>query len=108
MKYNNKKLLNALFLYFIFTASTFADVANNTHQTEQDKARQSALKPEQQDYQSSRTGSHKYKLIFPVEETCRYISHVNIISSNEKLTQRLLRNIAVQAEKKCLGIKGIR
>ncbi|MHB0836408.1 ShlB/FhaC/HecB family hemolysin secretion/activation protein [Klebsiella grimontii] len=108
MKYNNNKLLNALFLYFIFTASTFADVANNTHQTEQDKARQSALKPEQQDYQSSRTGSHKYKLIFPVEETCRYISHVNIISSNEKLTQRLLRNIAVQAEKKCLGIKGIR
>ena len=45
MKYNNNKLLNALFLYFIFTASTFADVANNTHQTEQDKARQSALKP---------------------------------------------------------------
>ncbi|ENU2138923.1 TPA: ShlB/FhaC/HecB family hemolysin secretion/activation protein [Klebsiella michiganensis] len=93
----------------LLTASTLANVSiSNTNQVEQDKARQSALAPAQQEYSASGRGSQKYKLAFPLEATCRYINHVEIISADHKLTLGLLGNIARQAEKKCLGIEGIR
>ncbi|AVE78451.1 ShlB/FhaC/HecB family hemolysin secretion/activation protein [Klebsiella michiganensis] len=106
---NNKSLITALSLYILLTASTLANVSiSNTNQVEQDKARQSALAPAQQEYSASGRGSQKYKLAFPLEATCRYINHVEIISADHKLTLGLLGNIARQAEKKCLGIEGIR
>lgn len=106
---NNKSLITALSLYILLTASTLANVSiSNTNQVEQDKARQSALAPAQQEYSTSGRGSQKYKLAFPLEATCRYINHVEIISADHKLTLGLLGNIARQAEKKCLGIEGIR
>ena len=109
MEKNQKRLLNAIFIYLFLSASTFANVStSHTNQTEQDKARQSALKPEQQEYQSSRSGSYKHKLVFPSETTCQYINKVDIISEDEKLTQRRLGGIAIQAEHQCLGIAGIR
>ncbi|MGP8823752.1 ShlB/FhaC/HecB family hemolysin secretion/activation protein [Klebsiella michiganensis] len=106
---NNKSLITAISLYILLTASTLANVSiSNTNQVEQDKARQSALAPAQQEYSASGRGSQKYKLAFPLEATCRYINHVEIISADHKLTLGLLGNIARQAEKKCLGIEGIR
>lgn len=106
---NNKSLITSLSLYILLTASTLANVSlSNTNQVEQDKARQSAMAPAQQEYSPSGTGSQKYKLAFPPEATCRYIDHVEIISADHKLTHSLLGNIAIQAEKKCLGIEGIR
>ncbi|MGF7447791.1 ShlB/FhaC/HecB family hemolysin secretion/activation protein, partial [Klebsiella michiganensis] len=106
---NNKTLITSLSLYILLTASTLANVSlSNTNQVEQDKARQSAMAPAQQEYSPSGTGSQKYKLAFPPEATCRYIDHVEIISADHKLTHSLLGNIAIQAEKKCLGIEGIR
>lgn len=109
MEKKQKRLLNAILIYLFLSASTFANVStSHTNQTEQDKARQSALKPEQQEYQSSRSGVYKHKLVFPSETTCQYINKVDIISEDEKLTQRLLGGIALQAEHKCLGIAGIR
>ncbi|VUS32414.1 Hemolysin transporter protein ShlB [Klebsiella pasteurii] len=106
---NNKILVTAISFYIFLTASTMASLSiSNTNQVEQDKARQSALAPAQQEYQSSGTGSRKYQLVFPLEATCRYINHVEILSADDKLTRSLLGNIALQAEKKCLGIEGIR
>lgn len=107
---HSKRNLNAALLLFIFFSSfTFANVSNsNANQSERDKARQTALQPEEQEYTSSRSGSYKYQLDFPSEETCHYISHVNILSENDRLTRRLLAEITSQAENKCLGIEGIR
>ena len=109
MTNSKKNLLTTILFYCFFSSFTFANVSNsNTNQIERDKARQSALKPEQQHYQSSRSDSHRGKIAFPVETTCQFISHVNILSEDEKLTRHLLRNITIQAENRCLGIEGIR
>ena len=103
---NNKSLITALSLYILLTASTLANVSiSNTNQVEQDKARQSALAPAQQEYSASGRGSQKYKLAFPLEATCRYINHVEIISADHKLTLGLLGNIARQAEKSVWVLK---
>ncbi|WP_139538666.1 ShlB/FhaC/HecB family hemolysin secretion/activation protein [Klebsiella spallanzanii] len=105
----NKRLIAFFSLYIFITIPTFASILNNnTNQTEQDKARENALKPLQQERQSSELSSHKSELIFPKEKNCRFIKNIKINSDNEKLTHRLLGNISVQAENKCLGIEGIR
>ena len=103
---NNKILVTAISFYIFLTASTMASLSiSNTNQVEQDKARQSALAPAQQEYQSSGTGSRKYQLVFPLEATCRYINHVEILSADDKLTRSLLGNIALQAEKSVWVLK---
>jgi hemolysin activation/secretion protein len=107
---NSKRNLIIAFLFYIFfTSFTFANVStSNANQAERDKARQSALTPEPQEYQPSGFGSRKYKINFPEEITCRYIKHIEILSAHEKLTRHLTGAITAQAENKCLGIEGIR
>lgn len=109
MENSKRNLIIASLLYTFFTAFTSANVANNNaNQNERDKARQSALTPASQEYQSSEFGTRQYKISFPPEKTCRYIKQIKILSANEKLTRRLSGAITAQAENKCLGIEGIR
>lgn len=80
----------------------------STSQAEQDKAREAALIPQQQEYKSSQGKSTRERLIFPKERECKYIKEIHIESEDNKLTQKLLGKLLLQAKSRCLGIEGIR
>ena len=104
---NGLAIILCLNLLTCFTARAGIDSAT-VNQVEQDKARESALMPHQQQYQSSRTYAKTQTLIFPEEATCRYITKVDIASEDNAKTTALLGKIAAQAPGHCLGIEGIR
>ena len=80
----------------------------SANQTQQDKAREASLAPQQQEYKSDFTGVIDEKIIFPKEENCRRINDIIIESDNEKLASKISKKFIVQAKSHCLGIKGIR
>ena len=98
--------------FIVFIALCHNAIASNAHpsvnQSEQDRAREAALTPQQQEYQSTRVYSADEKIIFPKERNCKYIKEVNIESEDRTLTQKLLGKLIVQARSQCLGIDGIR
>lgn len=94
-----------LFSVFSASANTFQASAN---QAEQDKARENALAPQQQEFKSSRDATKSESIIFPEEIPCKYINGVIIESDDARLTKKLLGKLANSAVHKCLGIKGIR
>lgn len=98
--------------FIVFIALCHNAIASNAHpsvnQSEQDRAREAALTPQQQEYQSTRVYSTDEKIIFPKERNCKYIKEVNIESEDRTLTQKLLGKLIVQARSQCLGIDGIR
>lgn len=104
---NGLAIILCLNLLTCFTARAGIDSAT-VNQVEQDKTRESALMPHQQQYQSSRTYAKTQTLIFPEEATCRYITKVDIASEDNAKTTALLGKIAAQAPGHCLGIEGIR
>ena len=87
------------------SASTSHPSAN---QTEQDRAREASLTPQQQDFKSTQETSSVGKIIFPKEDNCKYIKEIIIESENDALTHKLLGKIANQAKSQCLGLEGIR
>lgn len=100
--------ISGLFFYLIASINCHAsDDRPATHQTEQDKARQSLLMPSSQEYAVSSTSSKAQTLHFPHEEVCKYINEIVIQSDDEKLTHKLLGKLTRQATSKCLGIKSI-
>lgn len=90
------------------SAVSAAQLTTSAHQTEQDKARQEALTPQQQEFQSSQERGAPQGIHFPVEAHCRLINKVDIDSDNQALTRKLLAKIAQQAQGRCLGSEGIR
>ncbi|MCK6039432.1 hypothetical protein [Klebsiella quasipneumoniae] len=75
MRTNTNRLAIILCLNLLTCFTAWAGIeAATVNQVEQDKARESALMPHQQQYQSSRTHTKKQTLIFPEEATCRYIT----------------------------------
>lgn len=98
--------------FIVFIALCHNAIASNAHpsvnQSEQDRAREAALTPQQQEYQSTRVYSADEKIIFPKERSCKYIKEVNIESEDRTLTQKLLGKLIIQAKSQCLGIDGIR
>lgn len=89
-----------------FTAGA-SSIQPSASQTEQDKARQASLAPQQQAFKSNRTSPNSQTINFPKEDVCKYINGVIIESENDKLTQKLLGKMANQANSQCLGIKGV-
>ena len=81
---------------------------STTNQLDQDRARETALTPQQQEYKSSQESSVRGNIIFPKEDNCKYIKEVNIESEDNKLTNKLLGKIISQAKDRCIGIEGIR
>lgn len=98
--------------FIVFIALCHNAIASNAHpsvnQSEQDRAREAALTPQQQEYQSTRVYSADEKITFPKERNCKYIKEVNIESEDRTLTQKLLGKLIIQAKSQCLGIDGIR
>lgn len=98
--------------FIVFIALCHNVIASNAHpsvnQSEQDRAREAALTPQQQEYQSTRVYSADEKITFPKERNCKYIKEVNIESEDRTLTQKLLGKLIIQAKSQCLGIDGIR
>lgn len=98
--------------FIIFIALCHHAIASNAHpsvnQSEQDRAREAALTPQQQEYESTRVYSTDEKIVFPKERNCKYIKEVNIESEDRALTQKLLGKLIIQAKSQCLGIEGIR
>lgn len=90
------------------SAVSAAQLTTSAHQTEQDKARQEALTPQQQEFQSSQQRGAPQGIHFPVEAHCRLINKVDIDSDNQALTRKLLAKTAQQAQGRCLGSEGIR
>lgn len=80
----------------------------STSQSDQDRAREAALTPQTQEYNSSQVNSSRETLIFPKERDCKYIKEIHIESEDNKLTQKLLGKLLLQAKSRCLGIEGIR
>lgn len=79
-----------------------------TNQVDQDRARETVLTPQQQEYKSSQESTVRENITFPKEENCKYIKEVNIESEDNKLTNKLLGKIISQAKYQCIGIEGIR
>lgn len=101
-------LITFLSIYSAGCIYSYASISHSsTTQAEQDKARQTALAPQQPEYTSSRALTDAKTLTFPKESLCKYINNVVVKSDNEKLTRRLLGKLTDQAKSKCLGIKGI-
>lgn len=90
------------------SAVSAAQLTTSAHQTEQDKARQEALTPQQQEFQSSQQRGAPQGIHFPEEAHCRLINKVDIDSDNQALTRKLLAKTAQQAQGRCLGSEGIR
>ena len=90
------------------SAVSAAQLTTSAHQTEQDKARQEALTPQQQEFQSSQQRGAPQGIPFPEEAHCRLINKVDIDSDNQALTRKLLAKTAQQAQGRCLGSEGIR
>lgn len=110
MLINNNGILAGFIIFTLcHTASASTSTTHpSTNQSEQDRAREAALTPHQQEYASSREYSAEGKINFPEESQCKYISVVNIESENNALTQKLLGKLLIQAKGQCLGIEGIR
>lgn len=107
MRMKDNNLAFGLFIYLAFSYSAWA-LPSAANQTEQDKARQVSLTPEEQAYQSSRTLSGEQTILFPQEKNCRLIKKVLITSDNDRLSKKVFRKLINQANDKCLGIAGIR
>ncbi len=108
MLIRSRTLTGLLFITLAGTsAAGAAPLASSTHQTEQDKARQEALAPQQQDFQSSQQRVAPQDP-FPEETHCKLINRVDIDSDNQALTRKLLAKTARQAQGRCLGSEGIR
>ncbi|MDS1048255.1 POTRA domain-containing protein [Klebsiella pneumoniae] len=109
MLIRSRTLTGLLFITLAGTsAAGAAPLASSTHQTEQDKARQEALAPQQQDFQSSQQRVAPQGIPFPEETHCKLINRVDIDSDNQALTRKLLAKTARQAQGRCLGSEGIR
>ncbi|MEG1212367.1 MAG: ShlB/FhaC/HecB family hemolysin secretion/activation protein, partial [Leclercia sp.] len=110
MLINNNGILAGFIIFTLcHTASASTSTTHpSTNQSEQDRARQAALAPQQQAYKSSQEYTAEGKILFPKESQCKYISEVNIESENNALTQKLLGKLVLQAKGQCLGIEGIR
>lgn len=104
---NRLAIILSLNLFTSFTVRAGIEAAT-VNQVEQDKARESALIPHQQQYQSSRTNAKTQTLIFPEEATCRYITQVDIESEDKAKTSAIMDKITAQAIGHCLGVEGIR
>ncbi|MEB6379361.1 ShlB/FhaC/HecB family hemolysin secretion/activation protein [Leclercia adecarboxylata] len=107
---NNKYRVTAgIILFTVFCHHTSASPSSPaSHQTEQDRAREAALTPQQQKYISSQVDSDAEKIVFPKEKNCKIIEEVHISSEDNRLTQKLLGKLTRQAKFQCLGIEGIR
>lgn len=99
-------LTYSFFISILFFHS--ANASTGTNQSEQDKAREMNLAPQQQNSASSRDLPVKQQIRFPEETPCRIIHKIEIESDEDKLTQKLLGKLINQANNKCLGINGIR
>lgn len=109
MLINKNRLLSSLLILLAVCPLAEASVSSGTaNQIEQDKARYSALTPQEQEHSSTRENSRPGIINFPNEAICKNISKIIIESDDEKLTNRLLGKITRQGVNKCLGIKGIR
>ena len=109
MLIRSRTLTGLLFITLAGTsAAGAAPLTSSTHQTEQDKARQEALAPQQQDFQSSQQRVAPQGIPFPEETHCKLINRVDIDSDNQALTRKLLAKTARQAQGRCLGSEGIR
>ena len=81
MLIRSRTLTGLLFITLAGTsAAGAAPLASSTHQTEQDKARQEALAPQQQDFQSSQQRVAPQGIPFPEETHCKLINRVDIDS----------------------------
>lgn len=106
MLIRSRTLTGLLFITLAGTsAAGAAPLASSTHQTEQDKARQEALAPQQQDFQSSQQRVAPQGIPFPEETHCKLINRVDIDSDNQALTRKLLAKTARQAQGRCLAAK---
>ncbi|VTM53247.1 putative hemolysin activator HlyB [Klebsiella pneumoniae] len=95
MLIRSRTLTGLLFITLAGTsAAGAAPLASSTHQTEQDKARQEALAPQQQDFQSSQQRVAPQGIPFPEETHCKLINRVDIDSDNQALTRKLLAKTA--------------
>ncbi len=84
MLIRSRTLTGLLFITLAGTsAAGAAPLASSTHQTEQDKARQEALAPQQQDFQSSQQRVAPQGIPFPEETHCKLINRVDIDSDNQ-------------------------
>lgn len=96
---------------FIYAGGGKHVYASNSHpattQSEQDKARQTALKPMEQEYTPGSIYTGEKMLKFPEESVCKYINDVVIESDDAALTRRMLGKLTAQAKSRCLGINGI-
>lgn len=109
MLIRSRTLTGLLFITLAGTsAAGAAQLTTSAHQTEQDKARQEALAPQQQDFQSSQQRVAPQGIPFPEETHCKLINRVDIDSDNQALTRKLLAKTAQQAQGRCLGSEGIR
>lgn len=109
MLINKNRLLSSLLILLAVCPLAEASVSSGTaNQIEQDKARYSALTPQEQEHSSTRENSRPGIINFPNEAICKNINKIIIESDDEKLTNRLLGKITRQGVNKCLGIKGIR
>lgn len=85
MLIRSRTLTGLLFITLAGTsAAGAAPLASSTHQTEQDKARQEALAPQQQDFQSSQQRVAPQGIPFPEETHCKLINRVDIDSDNQR------------------------
>ena len=74
MLIRSRTLTGLLFITLAGTsAAGAAPLTSSTHQTEQDKARQEALAPQQQDFQSSQQRVAPQGIPFPEETHCKLI-----------------------------------
>lgn len=106
---NNNGFIAGFIIFITLCHTAIASTAHpSTNQSEQDRAREAALTPQQQEYQSTRVYSAEEKIIFPKERDCKFIKEVNIESEDRALTQKLLGKLVSQAKSQCLGIAGIR
>ncbi|MGK3605590.1 ShlB/FhaC/HecB family hemolysin secretion/activation protein, partial [Klebsiella variicola] len=95
MLIRSRTLTGLLFITLAGTsAAGAAQLTTSAHQTEQDKARQEALAPQQQDFQSSQQRVAPQGIPFPEETHCKLINRVDIDSDNQALTRKLLAKTA--------------
>ncbi|WP_350223405.1 ShlB/FhaC/HecB family hemolysin secretion/activation protein [Leclercia adecarboxylata] len=105
----NKSFIVGFIIALALCHNADASTSNpSTSQSEQDRAREAALTPQPQEYKSSQINSSGKTLIFPKERDCKYIKEIYIESEDNKLTQKLLGKLILQAKSRCLGIEGIR
>lgn len=78
------------------------------HQQEQEKARYHQLETQGKDVRATGSGVQSSKINFPAEANCFQINQV-VLEKDNKIPHWIpLRKLTEQAEKRCLGIEGIR